>query len=140
MRAGYRDLSIRVTSSFVLMGCSCSTALCGQLVRPDTPPSGLVRIETTPLPASAARKIMEIPLPVDINLAKQFVKLGFGPVILGEVGFQSTEFLTPVLSTRQAAELVLLVPEYGPFKGDAVAEGILKFAGRVSGVAFGREL
>lgn len=61
MRAGYRDLSIRVTSSFVLMGCSCSSALCGQLVWPDTPPSGVVGIETTPLPASAARKITEIP-------------------------------------------------------------------------------
>ena len=44
-----------------------------------------------------------------------------------------------MLSTRQASELVLLVPEYGPFKGAAVAKGIQSFAGRVSGVVFGRE-
>ena len=107
---------------------------------PSEPPSAVIRIETTPLRSSAVGKITEIPLPVDMNLAKQFVRLGFGPMVLGEVGFQSTEFLTPVLSTRQASELVLLVPEYGPFKGAAVANGIQRFAGRVSGVAFGREL
>ncbi|HEY6621562.1 MAG TPA: hypothetical protein VIY68_18610 [Steroidobacteraceae bacterium] len=107
---------------------------------PSEPPSAVIRIETTPLRSSAVGKITEIPLPVDMNLAKQFVRLGFGAMVLGEVGFQSTEFLTPVLSTRQASELVLLVPEYGPFKGAAVANGIQRFAGRVSGVAFGREL
>ena len=107
---------------------------------PSEPRSAVIRIETTPLRSSAVGKITEIPLPVDMNLAKQFVRLGFGPMVLGEVGFQSTEFLTPVLSTRQASELVLLVPEYGPFKGAAVANGIQRFAGRVSGVAFGREL
>jgi hypothetical protein len=55
------------------------------------------------------------------------------------MGFQSTQFLTPVLSTRQSSELVLLVPEYGRFKGAAVANGIQRFVGRVSGVAFDRE-
>ena len=133
---------MRVGSSFVIIGIFLPLVCGGQSVQSEQsdPPSVGIRIETTPLPSAAMLRITEIPLPVDMNLAKQFVKLGFGPMILGEVGFQSTEFLTPVLSTRQAAELVLLVPEYGPFKGVAVAKGIESFAGRVSGVAFGREL
>jgi hypothetical protein len=96
-------------------------------------------IEITPLPPAATRGITELPLQVDMALAEQFVKLGYGPQILGQRGFQSTQFLTPELSTKQAAQLVRVVPEYGKFKGDRVAEGILRFAGRVSGVQFGRE-
>jgi len=118
--------SKRVASPLAIMAYLLPILCCGQSV-PSEPPSAAIRIETTPLP-------------VDMNLAKQFVSIGFGPQVLGQTGFQSTEFLTPVLSTRQASELVLLVPEYGHFKGDAVAKGIQSFAGRVSGVAFGREL
>jgi hypothetical protein len=60
--------------------------------------------------------------------------------VLGQHGFQSTEFLTPMLSTRQAVQLVQLVPRYGKdFKGAEVAKGIQHFAGRVSSVQFGRE-
>jgi hypothetical protein len=107
---------------------------------PSNPSRAVIGIEGTPLPSSVNGRITEIPLPVDMKLAKQFVTLGFGPMVLGETGFQSTQFLTPVLSTRQTSELVLLVPEYGRFKGAAAARGIQSFAGRVSGMAFGREL
>jgi hypothetical protein len=95
--------------------------------------------EFTPLPPSAVAGVTEHPLEVDISLAEQFVKLGFGPQVLGQRGFQSTQFLTPLLSTRQASQLVQLVPEYGTFKGSEVAKGIQRFAGRVSSVQFGRE-
>jgi hypothetical protein len=97
-------------------------------------------VEIVALPPSATAGITEHPLEVDINLAEQFVKLGFGPQVLGQRGFQSTEFLTPMLSTRQAAQLIQLVPQYGKdFKGAEVAKGIQRFAGRVSSVQFGRE-
>ena len=123
----------------LIVVCSLTPVVFGQSPQ-DSPPSVGFTIKATQLPSSAAVGITEIPLPVDMDLAKQFVSLGFGPARLGKVGFQSTQFLTPVLSTRQASELVLLVPEYGPFRGAAVARGIQSFAGRVSGVAFGREL
>jgi hypothetical protein len=129
----------RLGRSVAIIGC-LPLVCYGQSAQSGPPPSAVVTIETTPLPTPASGKITEIPLPVDMSLAKQFVTIGFGPRVLGETGFQSTQFLTPILSTRQASELVLLVPEYGPFKGVAVAKGIQSFAGRVSGVAFGREL
>jgi hypothetical protein len=97
-------------------------------------------VEFVPLPPSATAGITEHPLEVEMSLAEQFVKLGFGPQILGQRGFQSTQFLTPPLSTRQASQLVQLVPKYGRyFKGAEVAKGIQRFAGRVSSVQFGRE-
>jgi len=96
-------------------------------------------VEMTPLPQPATQGITHLPLEVDIELAKQFVQLGFGPNILGQRGFSSTQFLTPRLSTAQAAQLVRVVPEYGKFKGAEVAEGIERFAGRVSAIEFGRE-
>jgi hypothetical protein len=127
----------RIATSLIV-GCSLAPVIFGQTPQ-DSPPSAGFTIKSTQLPSAATLGITEIPLPVDMKLAKQFVSIGFGPQVLGETGFQSTQFLTPTLSTRQASELVLLVPEYGHFKGAAVAKGIQSFAGRVSGVAFGRE-
>ena len=128
----------RLGSCVAIIGC-LPLMCCGQWAQSGPPPSAGFTIKATQLPSSAAVGITEIPLPVDMDLAKQFVTIGFGPMVLGETGFQSTQFLSPVLSTRQASRLVLLVPEYGPFKGAEVAKGIQRFAGRVSGVAFGRE-
>jgi hypothetical protein len=79
----------------------------------DTTKASNVSAEITPLLPSAVAGITEHPLEVDINLAEQFVKLGFGPQIPGKPSFQSTEFLTPLLSTRQAAQLVQLVLNTG---------------------------
>jgi hypothetical protein len=110
-----------------------------QAQQTDTPNSPGYSVEITPLPSSVVAAIIEHPLEVDMNLAEQFVKLGFGPQILGQRGFQSTQFLTPPLSTRQASQLVRLIPEYGSFKGEQVAKGIQRFAGRVTSVQFGRE-
>ncbi len=104
-----------------------------------TPRAGGPEIVITPLPQAATAGITHLPLEVDIDLATQFVKIGFGPVVLGQKGFQSTQFRTPRLSTRQAAQLIRLVPEYGGFKGEAVAAAVERMAGRVSGVEFGRE-
>jgi hypothetical protein len=96
-------------------------------------------LEVTPLGKASRLGITQIPLEVDMSLAEQFVRIGFGPQILGQRGFQSTQFLTPPLNTTQAAQLVLVVPEYGRFKGPLVAQGIKRFSGRVSSVQFGRE-
>jgi hypothetical protein len=131
-----RHLNALFIALFVSAGAS-SEAQTQQLE--EAPKSRGYTIETTPLPLSATKGITHLPLEVDIALAEQFVKLGFGPQILGQRGFQSTQFLTPPLSTTQAAQLVRVVPEYGKFKGALVAEGIKRFAGRVTGVAVGRE-
>jgi hypothetical protein len=96
-------------------------------------------VEMTPLGKASTLGITQIPLEVDMTLAEQFVRIGFGPQILGQRGFQSTQFLSPPLSTTQAAQLVLVVPEYGSFKGASVADGIKRFSGRVLSVQFGRE-
>jgi len=98
-------------------------------------------LEVTPLPRTTTESlgITQLPVEVDMDLAEQFVRIGFGPRVLGQRGFQSTEFLTPPLSTKQASQLVLVVPEYGRFKGALVAEGIRRFTGRVMSIQFGRE-
>lgn len=120
--------------------CLSPFVLCVQAQQPTKPgePPGYT-LEATKLPDASRLGITQIPLEVDMNLAEQFVRIGFGPQVLGQRGFQSTKFLTPPLSTAQAAELVRVVPEYGSFRGAAVAEGIKQFAGRVSSVEFGRE-
>ena len=104
---------MHIASIVAIVGCLLPWVSCGQSVKSEPPPSGGVRFETTPLSSASALGITEIPLPVDMNLATQFVKIGFGPLILGETGFQSTQFLTPTLSTRQASQLVVLVPVVG---------------------------
>jgi hypothetical protein len=112
----------------------------GRAQQVDSPKIPDQSVEFVPLPPSATAGITEHPLEVDMSLAEQFVKLGFGPQILGQRGFQSTQFLTPPLSTRQASQLVQLIPEYGRFfKGAEVAKGIQRFSGRVSSIQFGRE-
>ena len=105
----------------------------------DLPKIPSYQIEATSLPPSVTQGITYLPLEVDIERALQFVKLGFGPQVLGQRGFQSTQFLTPRLSTTQAAQVVAVIAEYDRFKGPLVAEGIKRFAGRVSAIEFGRE-
>ncbi|MBS0447759.1 MAG: hypothetical protein JSR59_17605 [Proteobacteria bacterium] len=96
-------------------------------------------VEVTPLPPKAFPTPKRLPLEVDTEAAETFVRLGFGLFLPGGKNFQSTEFLTPLLSTEQAAHLVELVPEYRTFRGKAVAEAIRRLSGWVSGVQFGRE-
>ena len=97
------------------------------------------RLEITQLPSGAIPMPSELPLQVDMESARQFVLLGFGAQMKDGRNFQSTQVLTPRLNTRQASQLIQLVPEYRTFKGGAVASAVSKFAGRVSGVEFGRE-
>jgi hypothetical protein len=98
-----------------------------------------LQMQMTPLPESMVPSPLRLPLEVDMVAAEQFVRVGFGRHLPGGKNFQSTQFLTPLLSTKQASHLIAMVPEYGAFRGRAVAEGVLRFAGRVSGVQFGRE-
>jgi hypothetical protein len=124
---------------FLLLALCLSTSLSFGQAPQELPKVPGYTIEATPLPPSVTQGITHLPLEVDMALAEQFVKLGFGPNVLGQRGFHSTQFLTPRLNTTQAAQLVRVVAEYGKFKGPLVAEGIKRFAGRVSGVEFGRE-
>ncbi|MGC4077846.1 MAG: hypothetical protein QM702_12635 [Rubrivivax sp.] len=78
-----------------------------------------------------------LPLEVNPQVAETFVRIGYG--LPPGQRFQSYEFLTPRLRTRQAAPLVRLVKRYNEFDGERVAEAIEKLRGRVSGVEFGRE-
>jgi hypothetical protein len=133
--------SIRSIAALGMLTCILVNQAFGQTQPSDPANAPTSSAEFTQLPSSAVAGITQHPLEVDISLAEQFVKLGFGPHVLGQRGFESTEFLTPMLSTRQAAQLVQLVPQYGRyFKGPEVAKGIQRFAGRVSSVQFGREM
>ena len=78
-----------------------------------------------------------LPLEVDPQTAETFVRIGFG--LNRSQRFQSTEFLTPRLRTRQAVPLIRLVKRYNEFNGESVATAIDKLHGQVSGVEFGRE-
>lgn len=138
--AASRRSPIRIGCAAPVLACLLAFQSSGQAQQVGSPKIPDQSVEFVPLPPSATTGITEHPLEVDISLAEQFVKIGFGPQILGQRGFQSTQFLTPPLSTRQASQLVQLVPEYGRyFKGVEVAKGIQRFAGRVSSVQFGRE-
>jgi hypothetical protein len=96
-------------------------------------------VEMTPLPKSAIPAPTRLPLEVDIAVAEEFVRIGFGLHLSGGRNFQSTQFLTPLLSTEQASHLIEIVDEYRTFRGKPVAAAIRGLAGRVSGVEFGRE-
>ena len=124
---------------FAIAACVNAAAPSGQSQQQSVPNIPGYTLEVTQLPSSAAAAMTELPLEVDMDLAEKFVKIGFGPQVLGKRGFQSTQFLTPMLSTRQAAQLIQLVPEYGSFNGALVANALLRFKGRVSSVQFGRE-
>ena len=78
-----------------------------------------------------------LPLEVDIQVAETFVRLGYA--LDKNQRFQSTEFLTPRLRTKQARHLIQLVKSYNEFEGEKVAKALAAFEGRVSGVEFGRE-
>jgi hypothetical protein len=138
--SGVTNQSMRYLNHAAIAVCAIavvSTARSQQ--QPSVPSVPGYTVEVVPLPSSATVAIAELPLEVDIDQAEKFVKIGFGFQVLGKRSFQSTQFLTPTLSTRQASQLVQLVPEYGSFHGDLVAKALLLFTGRVSGVRFGRE-
>jgi hypothetical protein len=96
-------------------------------------------VEMTPLTQSAFPRPLKLPLEVDIAVAEEFVRIGFGLHLPKGKNFQSTQFLTPMLGTEQASQLIELVEEYRTFRGKPVAAAIRRLVGRVSGVEFGRE-
>ncbi len=79
-----------------------------------------------------------LPLEVDIESAIEFVRIGYGD----EFGknFSSYTFRTRELRTKQVQQLVRLIKDYRSFNGEAVAQAIATFEGRVSSMQFGREL
>jgi hypothetical protein len=87
--------------------------------------------------SSADGRNLILPLEVNQATAETFVRLAFG--LDQSAGFQSTLFLTPRLRTLQAEKLVRLVGDYNNFNGPKVADALLRFRGKVSGVEFGRE-
>jgi hypothetical protein len=103
---------IRIGYLVQILVCLLVFQRSGRAQQVDSPKTPDQSVEFVPLPPSATAGITEHPLEVDMSLAEQFVKLGFGPQILGQRGFQSTQFLTPPLSTRQASQLVQLIPEW----------------------------
>jgi hypothetical protein len=72
-----------------------------------------------------------------IPLAQQFVRLGFGEHVTPAAPFRSLEFLTQVLTTTEAQQVIPVLPQYNQFDGRAVADGLETFRGRVSGWQFG---
>lgn len=109
--------------------------------KPDATPA-INDVKIVAAPASGTNGVpsgrdLVLPLEVDMATAETFVRLAYG--LDRSSGFQSTLFLTPRLRTVQAEKLVRLVGDYNNFNGPRVADALLKFRGRVSGVEFGRE-
>ena len=115
----------------VLVATVCLLASCGD--------RGGYFLEVEPKATGTAPAASQIALPleVDLKVAEEFVRIGYG---LNELQrFQSTTFLTPRLRTSQAAHLIRLVKQYNDFEGEKVALAVVTLKGRVSGVEFGRE-
>ena len=128
--------SLRLIALLALIAAALPNAFAQTSESPKVPG---YTVEITPLPASSFPKPLRLPLEVELSVAEQFVRIGFGPHLPGGRNFQSTEFLTPLLSTQQASHLIAMVAEYRTFRGKEVAAAVKRFAGRVSGVQFGRE-
>ncbi len=119
---------------------ACAVALHAPAQIPPEPIKGPgYNVEMTALPPSSFPAPTKLPLEVDMAVAEEFIRIGFGSHLPGGRKFQSTQFLTPLLSTEQAATLIELVAEYRTFRGKPVAAAVRRLAGRVSGVEFGRE-
>ena len=79
-----------------------------------------------------------LPLEVDIESASEFVRNGYGDEFSRK--FSSYSFRTQELRTNQVQQLVRLIKSYRSFNGEAVAQAITTFEGRVTSMQFGREL
>lgn len=122
----------------VLLFLTTLVACSGRLESPTIISATL--INTTPAPSAASEpRDPKLVLPLEVNqtAAETFIRLAFG--LEPNSGFQSTFFLTPRLRTVQAAKLIRLVGDYNEFNGTRVADNLLRFRGRVSGIEFGRE-
>ncbi|MEX8500037.1 hypothetical protein [Leptothrix ochracea] len=118
-----------IFSAFLL---SCLLAACadkGGYIVEATPEQNTSNVSETSNPV--------LPLEVDQQVAETFVKIAYG-LNKGQ-RFQSTKFLTPILRTWQAAQLIKLVKRYNDFDGERVAAAVSSLKGRVSWVEFGRE-
>lgn len=83
---------------------------------------------------------MALTFPKRIAIAKEFVRIGFGEAIDDDAAFYSHSFLTQELTTTEAREVIPVLKHYNEFDGEAVANAIGRFQGRVSGWKFGAEL
>jgi hypothetical protein len=80
---------------------------------------------------------MSITSPRRIQVAREFVRLGFGDVIDHDAPFYSHDFLTQVLTTTEVQAVIPVVANYNGFDGNKVAQAIGRFKGRVDGWQFG---
>jgi hypothetical protein len=71
------------------------------------------------------------------RLAIEFVRLGYGDIIL-DSPFRSMNFTTDELPSRLVVPAIREVKEHNAFEGEAVADGLSRFAGRLSYAEFGR--
>jgi hypothetical protein len=129
MRATRTLKPLLLAGTCLLAGCS-SPILVPQAVYGVGP----VKVGSPRAPAAE----LLLPLEVDIEAAREFVRIGYGDEF-GR-GFASYDFQTPGLRTSQAQQLVRLVEQYRSFRGAQVADALGSFKGRVASVAFGREL
>lgn len=71
------------------------------------------------------------------ELAIQFVRLGYGDIVL-DSPFRSMNFTTDELPSVLLLPAIREVREHNAFEGEAVADGLSKFAGRLMCTEFGR--
>ena len=73
-----------------------------------------------------------------INIAQQFVRLGFGDHLDEDAAFYSADFLTQELSTTEVQAAMGVLPTINTFVPSAVSGGLDRFRGQVRGWKFGR--
>ncbi|WP_139260309.1 hypothetical protein [Duganella sacchari] len=73
-----------------------------------------------------------------VEVAEQFVRLGYGDLIDDDAKFRSLDFLTERLTTDEIKLVISVVPSHDAFDAKTICSALDQFRGRVAGWRFGR--
>jgi hypothetical protein len=72
-----------------------------------------------------------------VEVAEQFVRLGYGDLIDDDAKFRSLDFLTERLTTDEIKLVISVVPSHDAFDAKTICSALDQFRGRVAGWRFG---
>ena len=73
-----------------------------------------------------------------VEVAEQFVRLGYGDLIDDDAKFRSLDFLTERLTTDEIKLVISAFPSHDAFDTKTICSVLDQFRGRVAGWRFGR--